>query len=124
MQLSATFFTVNFKEEEHFLDNYVLCRVTNSKPGKTKLEMSILSRFDFSALLCRTLASRGDEGGLSPANSPCRAVTTQTLWARAQQHSKQEIHFQGLKDAKSDLFSGQRKHEGFLEYLRHWSFKP
>lgn len=32
-----------------FLDNYVLCRVTNSKLVNTKLEMSILSWFDFSA---------------------------------------------------------------------------
>lgn len=64
-----------------FLDNYVLCRVTNSNPGKTKLETSISSRFDFSAFTLQSPHTPGRWRSSAPADGEGWAQTHLTrLW--------------------------------------------
>ena len=36
----------------------------------------------------------------TPGNSPRKVVTMQTLWAGAEQHTKDDTCFQGLKEVK------------------------
>lgn len=91
--------------------------------------MNILSTFNF--LACTLQNSRIPQEmkvptqtvrvQAAPMNSPHKAVRTWTLWASAEQHAKDDML---SRSQRGDLFCGQRKHDGFLKYFRHWSFKP
>lgn len=90
-----------------FLENYVLCHTTGSKPGKSKLEMDILSQFNFLARTPQKSHIPGDMRVLCPhrwqgvlGNSPREVVMLQTLWASAERHTREDTHFQGLQEVK------------------------
>lgn len=90
-----------------FLDNYVLHHTTGSKPRKSKLEMNVLSQFNFLAHTPQNSRVPGEMKVLCPhrwqgcarelASQGCDA---QTLWASAERHTREDTHFQGLREVK------------------------